>query len=347
MKKNLIIAGLAVGLFAACGGVTTGDIEKAAQELGVENSASRLRLGLGQTWDSTVMVKTTDQFGSVSTAGQFNEITASKSVGEETYVRRNKVVKKTYVEAADKNGFVIESVQRKTVDKNTTGSVTVDQTLTNLDERGNQVYFEVDGWVREISDNSVADADLDPGSASYPIAPVVNGVYVSDSGNIFKGEAGEAVGAFNTVAISRQHVPDLYKIEDFYADCFEVTQGPSGPGFSNVTVRASCIGNQIKAGEARFVKERSTKQFIGRQLVLKAISKSDIIRLDVLVCTEGTLVTEETFNTGLTDCTGSISLGRSSGPVEQVTETTLEVTAIGRDTDVTALPEIPEAPAAQ
>lgn len=344
MKKSLLIAGFAAGLYAACGGVTTGDIENAARELDAEDSASRLRLGLGQTWDSTTSVKTTDKFGSVSTAGEFNEITASQSVDEDTFVRRNKVTRTTYVEAADKNGFVVESVQRKTVGKNTTGSVTVDQTLSNLDERGSEVMFELDGWAREISDGMMGDADLNPGSAIYPLAPVVNGVYVADDGDIFKGEAGEAVGAFNTVAISRQHTPDLYKIEDFYKDCFDVTAG-AVLGSSDVNVKASCIGNQIKGGTATFVKSRSTKLFIGRQLVLKSVTASDVIRLDAIVCTTGTNVTENSFNTGLTGCAGSISLGRSGGPVEQVTESTVEVTAIGRDTDVTALPEIPTAPA--
>lgn len=346
MKKSLLIAGFTAGLYAACGGVTTGDIEDAARELDVEDSASRLRLGLGQTWDSTISVKTTDKVGSVSTAGAFNEITASQSVDEETYVRRNKVTRTTYVEAVDKNGFVVESVQRKTGGKSTTGSVTVDQTLSNIDERGSEVMFEVDGWARELSEGAVGDADLNPGSASYPLAPVVNGVYVADNGSIYKGEAGEAVGAFNTVAISRQQTPDLYKIEDFYKDCFEVTPGALAAS-SDVNVKASCIGNQIKGGTATFVKSRSTKHFIGRQLVLKSVTTSDIIRLDVLVCTEGTNVTENTFNTGLTSCTGSISLGRNGGPVEQITESTTEVTAIGRDSDVTALPEIPEAAPAE
>lgn len=345
MKKSLLVVGVAA-MLVGCGGATTSDIEDAARQLDAQESASGLRLAVGQTWDATEARVTTNQYGSVSTDGKFKELTASKSTDDETWAHKSKVIKTTYVEAADKNGYVVEMVRRKTSGKSTTGSVSVDETLSNLDERSSEVLFEFDGWVRELSENMVADADLNPGAALHPLAPKSNAVYVTDHGNVWKADGVESVGAFKAVVLTRQQTPDLYKIEDFYKDCFEVTAG-AAPASSDVKVKGACLGNQIKAGEAVFTKERTSKLYVGRQLILKSVVKTDLIRLDQLVCTEGSVVTERTFNAGLTSCAGSISLGRLGGPEEQVIEQTMEVTAIGRDADRTALPEITTEPAAE
>lgn len=340
---NVRISALGIGLaLAACGGVTTGDVEDAARALNVDASSAQLRLAVGQTIEGTYTSVATDQFGTVTTSGEFVETPSSKTTQEVQYLRKSKIVGTTYVEPADKNGYVVEVVERQNVGRNGIGSVTVDDHLSGLDERSNHVLFDLDGWARQIGEGDPAgDQDLNPGSALYPLAPKNNGVYANDMGQIFVADGSEAVADVKAVTLSQDFTPDRYKLDEFFSVCFTQFAG-SVSGSSNVTVKPECLGNQIQPnGEARFVLEQSTKMWVGKQLLLKRLTKKHLIRLSTLVCTTGGSVVHRDFNTGLTDCTGSISLGNNGNSIEQTTETTWEVTALGKDADKTALPELP------
>ena len=344
MNKFMVTLAISAGLLGACGQVTSGDIRDAARQNGKEASASKLNFGIGQFWVSTQTSKTTQEFGTVRTTGVFDALAGNTQVSEAQDTVVDKAMRKTYVEAVDKNGFVIERVSRRTSAKFTQGSTTTEGNLSNVDTRQGYVVFELDSWVRMLVEG-VSDNDLNPGFAVNPIAPIMNGVYTDDRGMVWKAVQVEPVANVNAVKLTRVFAPEPFDITKFFDTCFTRTPGAVA-GTSNYDVKPECVGANSwidNGGNAVFALEKSEDMWIGRQIVLKHVTKTVTISLDQIVCSDGTVNPQtNSFAGGLANCNGNVVFQNGGGAAEErlTEEKTDEVTKFGVSADKKAVPSI-------
>jgi hypothetical protein len=337
MKNRMLSLGL-MALLGACA-VTTADIEDAAKQAAVEDQASRLRLAIGEFWTEFLSEKDTYDYGTVSPAGEYASIQSQVESFESKAVAVSKVVAKTFVAPANKNGFILERVRRDTEETETDNNSSFTQKLDAVDERSSMILFEADNWVRQMVEDG-GDYDASLGEALFPLSPRVKAFYTSDDGSVWKGELAETASGLGAVKLTRVFPEEEHSIASFFAACFRATAGSVG-GTSNYVYQTDCNGTYVTGGTATFTVERSESLWVGNQRILKRTFRHDRILIDEINCIDGG-TTSAALTSGLTDCGGKVSLGRS-GPSRIVSEASMEVTKLGVAADKQALPEITDA----